>query len=169
MADLFHGRLFRIFAAAVLLFGVAALSIDAPHLILVSNGLLLAVASGVVISYAPIVFSALSARRPTRGDILGLGIFVSWLAQLMLRSISIIARNFGHPEIVNSNWVSTATSLSLMAGMLHLSAAQAVEGSVPAKRWVRTGIVVAVGVTIVLALLSMRRAGYAPPGSFRPL
>ncbi len=150
------GRLFKIVAFAGFAFAGAAVVFSAPTLILLMNGMLLSVSSGVVVAYAPVIAGALSAPFPTRGDYLVTGIFSAWLATFFSRLLSIVARDFGHPELYNSHVMTAITALGLLGGFCHLWAPNAVEGRVPRERWITTGILVSIGLFIAFALWSMR-------------
>ena len=157
MGKLLQGRLLRVVAASALLYAVASWSIPAPHLILILNGLLLSVGSGIAVAYAPIIGTALVNAMPSKGEYLIVGIFFSWLSVFGYRGLSIVGRDFGHPEVFNSTPTTFLFSMSLMSGMLHLWAPNAVMGRLPRKRWVTTGIVVALGLFVVFVVWTMHR------------
>ena len=155
MAEFFHGRLFRFLASCLAIYGAAAATTDAPFLILVLNDLVMSAAAGVCVAYAPILPIALGNRKPFRADFLGVGIFCVAISVLMLRFASFVGRDAGHPEIYNSHFIPLALTLALIGAILHLWAPSAREGRISARRWLKTGIVVAIGGFVALGSWSL--------------
>ncbi len=136
--------------------GAAALVTDATPLIEVLNGLLLAVACGVCVAFFPTMWEALRARRPRADQILVAGIWWSWLAVVEQRVWSIAWRGLGTPMwLVNSDVTTHFVSVALLAGLMHLAGPEAIDGRVPARQWVRIGVIASGGIAVVLGLAAL--------------
>ena len=145
------GRLGRILGGLVALFAAGVLVLAPPHLILVLNGLALSAAAGVGTAYLPIAGLALRRRMPTRGDVLGAGIFFAGLSDVALRLESIVARDLGRPGVLNTHIAAVSIFLGVMALVAFLWAPYAEDGQVPREKWGRAGLLVAGGVAIAFA------------------
>ena len=152
MADVLNGRLLRFLFAGGLIYVASVWLLDAPDLLLVLNGLVMSASAGICVAYAPVFIAALLRGRPSKGDYLGAGIFMSWSTTCLLRVVSVVGRDFGWPGIHNTNWQTSIIWLNLMSGLLHLWAPYLVEERSPRAKWVSTGIITAVGFFIVFAL-----------------
>ena len=103
---------------------------------------------GVTVAYFPIVarFRLWSVLRV--GEVLSLGIFVAWAAQILFGLLTLYAQ-MGYGQL--PSWVIAVTSLvSIFSGVLHLAAARAVDGRIPLISWMRAGSWAAVGTATVL-------------------
>ena len=163
VAHFLQGRILRFFLVCLALYAVVAMATDAPVLILFGNGVALSLSAGVSAAYFPVFLIALASPRPGKGDYLGAGIFLSWASWFVAGTMSVMARDMGWPWIYNTDWTTFRLLLTVMAGMLHLWAPNAVEGRVPRARWVTTGIVVALGFFGAFALWSMHFPGGTHP------
>ena len=144
-ADIIRGRLGRFVLAFFILYGVVAWVTEAPVMILFLNGIAVSVSAGVCVAYAPVFVEALRAPHPSRGHHLGAGIFLVSLSILGIRVISFIARDFGWPDIYNTDWFTLALATGILGGLLHLWAPEAIAGRVPRQHWVTSGMLVAGG------------------------
>lgn len=148
--DLSIGRLGRLVLALSLAFAASAAAMTPAALILLLNGLSLSVSAGVATAYLPVAGSALARERPSRADVLGAGIFLAGVSDVTVRVQSLLARDFGRPEIVNTDATALAILVSIAALVAFLWAPHAEEGRVPREKWRRAGLVVATGVAIAL-------------------
>jgi hypothetical protein len=149
--DRYSGRLARILAGLVLAYGIGTLSLSSQQLILLLNGLALSVASGVTTAYLPVAIQALGRTKPSRGDVLGAGIFFAGLSDVALRLESIVARDLAHPAILNTDVAAVSIFLGVMALVAFLWAPYAEDGEVPREKWGLAGLMVAIGVAIAFA------------------
>jgi hypothetical protein len=145
------GRLGRLLVGLVALFGAGVLALAPPRLILILNGLALSAAAGVATAYLPIAGLALRRALPTRGDVLGAGIFFAGLSDVALRLESIVARDLGRPDVLNTPIAAVSIFLGVVALVAFLWAPYAEDGQVPREKWGRAGLIVAAGVAIAFA------------------
>ncbi len=150
--DYATGRLFRIGATLCALYAALALALRPSHLILLLDGLTLSTAAGVSVAYLPVADHALRGRAPSRGDVLGLGIFCGGLSGLAQRAASIVARDLAWPFILNTDVVALAIVLGLLALSCFLWAPYASEGRVPREKWGLAGLIAAAGVATAFAI-----------------
>ena len=121
------------------------------HLILLLNGFALSVAAGVSTAFLPVAAHAIRRPMPSRGDVLGAGIFFAGLSDLALRTQSIVARYLGWPSIFNTDIAAISIFLGLISLVAFLWAPYADDGAVPRDKWVVAGSMVAAGVAIAFA------------------
>ena len=164
--DWMAGRLFRILAALVGVYGVLSLALRPMHLILLLNGLALSVAAGVTVAYLPVARTALRRPAPSRGDVLGVGIFFAGLSGVALRVESILARDLARPFILNTDLPAVSIFLGLLALVCFLWAPYASDGKVPREKWGFAGLMVAAGVGVAFAVGVAHHFG-APSPLFR--
>lgn len=160
-ADLIRGRLGRFVAACLALYAVVAWATDAPTLILFMNGIACSVSSGVCVAYAPAFLDALRAPVPTRGDHLGAGVFLVSLSILGIRILSFIGRDFGWPDVYNTDWMTLVLGVGILGGLFHLWAPEAIAGRIPRRHWATSGAIVGAGV--FLAFLVWYAHAYIGP------
>ncbi len=114
-----------------------------------SNVVMLSLACGIVVAYAPDVWHDLKFAKLNGSAILSIGIFSSWLAIIYRTGSSISWRLYGKPiEWLDSGLWGFHIPMSCFAALCHLIAPEAVSGRVPTKQWVRIGIMVAFGVFV---------------------
>ncbi len=112
-----------------------------------ANVVLLSLASGVVVAYAPVALSTFRTAMLDGAAILSLGIFIGWSGVTMARGGSIVWRLFDKPpEWLDSAVWGTHIVLSILSALCHMIAPEAVSGKVPTRQWVRIGLMVAAGV-----------------------
>lgn len=157
------GRLGRILGSLIAIFCAGIVVLTPPHLILVLNGLALSVAAGVSTAYMPIAGLALRRAAPTRGDVLGAGIFFAGLSDVARRLESIVARDLGRPGVLNTDIAAVSIFLAVMALVAFLWAPHAEDGQVPREKWGRAGLIVAAGVAIAFAAGMAHHAMPASP------
>lgn len=114
-----------------------------------SNVVMLSLAFGIVVAYAPSVWQDLKSATLDGAAILSIGIFSSWLAIIYRTGASILWRLNDKPvEWLDSGLWGAHIAISCFAALCHLIAPEAVSGRVPTRQWVRIGIMVAAGVFI---------------------
>ena len=119
----------------------------------IGNVMVLALATGIVVAYAPVAWQAMKHDPIDGANILSLGIFTSWAGVLVARGVSIIWRLAGQPvDWLNSGWWGIHIALSCIGGLYHIVAPEAVAGRVPTKHWIRIGLLVAFAVLAVAGL-----------------
>ena len=129
-----------------LAWGAVALATRAPALIELLNGLVLAVGCGVCVAFLANAGEAMRAERPRADQILVAGIWWSWFAVIEQRVWSVVWRGLGTPMwLANSDFTTHFVSIALLAGLMHLAGPEAIDGRVPARQWVRIGLIVAAG------------------------
>jgi hypothetical protein len=130
-----------------LLFGIVTIAAGGRLAIEAGNVILMAMATGIVVAYAPVVRQALQRPLIEGGDILAIGIFIAWLGVAYARGVSILWRLADKPvDWLDSPIWGLHIALSTIGAMCHLVAPGAVEGRVPTRQWIRIGLWVAAGV-----------------------
>ncbi len=147
-----RGRLFRVLAALVGLYVLLVLALQPMQLILLLNGLALSVSAGVAVAYLPVAGTALRCPAPSRGDVLGVGIFFAGLSGVALRVESILARDLAHPTILNTDFAAISIFLGLVGLVCSFWAPFASDGRVPREKWGLAGLTVASGVAMAFAV-----------------
>lgn len=128
------------------------------------NGVALAVAIAVTIAYAPVWVEALTQDRPDRVGQLTLGIGCTWGAFILSRMWSISWRGSGQPDwMENSPVVGFFVYMTILGGILHLTAPGAIDGDVPRRNWILIGITIGGGLVLGLAFLGWRVAHIFEP------
>ena len=146
------GRLSRVLIAMLALYGLLTLALQPMQLILLLNGLALSVSAGVSVAYLPVAGTALRRRAPSRGDVLGVGIFLAGLSGVALRLESILARDLAYPSILNTDFAAVSIFLGLVGLVCSFWAPFAAEGRVPREKWGFAGLMVASGVALAFAV-----------------
>lgn len=114
-----------------------------------SNVVMLSLAFGIVVAYAPSVWQDLKSATLDGAAILSIGIFASWSAIIYRTGSSILWRLNDKPvEWLDSGVWGFHIGISCFAALCHLIAPEAVSGRVPKRQWVRIGIMVAFGVFV---------------------
>lgn len=129
------------------------------------NAVVFAIASGVVIGYAPGVWEALRSdiRELRSGDALQIGIAIAWGATAFIFGILWWWRLTGKDSpIIDHGLNAFSRWVLITAGFLHLAASGSVDGRVPLRSYLRAGIMTALGLTmgaIVIAIAHGRMSG----------
>ena len=142
------GRLGHCFGTLLLVYVIVSTILTSAHLILLLNGLGLSVSAGVSTAYLPVAARGLRRLEPSRGDVLGIGIFLTGLSDVALRLASLTARDFGWPAILNSGIAALSIFLGIMALIAFLWAPYGDAGQLPREKWGVAGLVVAIGVAV---------------------
>ena len=152
--DLVVSPLAQAIVAWHVILGVIALMTEARVLIEVLNGLVFAIACGVIVAYIPTVSAAVRLRRPGGSDILVVGIWLAWISLVEARIWSIVWRSLGSPRwLVNTDFTTHIIALAALAGIFHLAGPEAIDGRVPTRQWIRIGIIVALGAALSIGLI----------------
>lgn len=151
--DLRHSRLFfeMVFEMSLLALLIAAF----PNKILndIFNAVAIAVWSAVLVSYLPIVLTALRKPYPSVGDRLAAGICAGGITIITSSCVQIYALNFDGQWLYSTAIIPIIRYMVPIAGISHELAAKAIEGRVPTRAMIRLGVVVGMGALAALALL----------------
>lgn len=148
----------RIVRAAILLiaaYWVAAFFVPSTYLIQVLNYVLISVAVAVSIAYLPDVYQAIRMDRVDRVAQLSLGIALSWTAVIINRSW------VGLIRIADADWMRASPMigfyvfLSILAGVLHITAPGAIDGQIPKRNRITLGLAVAAGILAALLVIGL--------------
>lgn len=152
--DLYRSPLMRAIVLWHIGWGAVAILTDAKFMIELLNGLVLAVAVGIIVAYFHNVMIALRKRAPDDSDILVVGIWLAWVSILEARAWSTVWRAIGAPRwLLDSDFTTHIISLSLLAGIFHLAGPEAIEGKVPGRHWVRIGLIATAGALLAFGLM----------------
>ena len=147
--DLRRGALLLIALAVMSAYPVSVAMLGPRSTIEGGNVVMLSLAFGIVVAYAPSVWHDLRSATLDGAAILSVGIFSSWLAIIYRTGSSIIWRLNDKPvEWLDSVLWGFHIAVSCFAALCHLIAPEAVSGRVPTRQWVRIGVLVAGGVFI---------------------
>lgn len=117
----------------------------------------IAVCAVVVVAYAPVCLEALALGRIGRVEQLSLGITVGWGALLLQGLWSLLWRLAGRPAwMVDSDLDGFLVWVTILGAVLHVTAPGAVDGRVPRRTWIVTGLAFGAGL-LAAALLLLRR------------
>jgi hypothetical protein len=148
-----RATLLILIAAVLLSYPGAIMLLGAQKAIEIGNILVLALASGIVVAYAPVAWDALRTGLVDGAGILSIGIFASWAGAVVARGGSIIWRAAGQPpEWLNSAPWGVHIAFTCVGALCHLIAPEAVSGRVPTRQWIKIGILVAFAVLTVAAM-----------------
>ncbi|WP_407529468.1 hypothetical protein [Methylobacterium oryzisoli] len=116
-----------------------------------------AVAAVVCYIYWPDAWAAIRTNAPERGDYLVLGIYTGWLATMCQGLYSVTFRLAGNPMwLINADPVGLWIMMSVMAGVLHVLAPEAIGGTVPRRNRIAVGGGLGCAIVVVLVLLAVR-------------
>jgi hypothetical protein len=152
--ELARRTLLFVLGCVLLSYPVAVLALGPRVAIETGNVILLSLASGIVVAYAPVAWQALRHGLVDGAGILSIGIFASWLGVVIARGVSIVWRVLDKPvDWLDSPWWGIHIAASTVGAMCHLIAPEAVSGRVPTREWVRIGLMVAGGVFVGAGLV----------------
>lgn len=132
-------RNFLAFIALVALFWIGAAV--APFFILyeVMAGLILGVGAATIVLYAPVGLQIFTVDRPSPGQQLAAGIFVTWLGAVANRVYNLWWRSQGEAadanDIINSDFVNFTVFLLIIGGVLHVTVPDMETGIIEKKSW----------------------------------
>lgn len=153
--NLNYRRIAQLFLLPNLAFVLVAQLVDPAKLIIGFNAALVALATGVVISYLFDAVTTVVSHKPmTKVHWLVLGITTHWAGTDGQRMFSIAWRWLGQPmEMVNSYFIAYCLFASTAGAYFHLVASEALgEDRIPRKQWVRYGVLVAAAILTALAV-----------------
>lgn len=137
------------------------------HIVL--NALRLCVAAAVVVAYAPVWAEALLTSRMDRVQQLSLGIGCTWMAVIgsgIWAGVWLLSGQPGwmleHP--INGFW----HWLTVIGGILHVTAPRALDGRVPMRSWLLAGIAIGTALLLVITILLHAHGGIPEPGTLYP-
>lgn len=115
----------------------------------------------VVAAYAPVCLEALASGRIGRVEQLSLGITLGWGATLCGGLWSLLWRLAGRPGwMVDSSLDGFLLWVVTLSAVLHVTAPGAVDGTVPRRAWIVTGLALGAG-ALAAAVLLVRRPDVA--------
>lgn len=152
--ELHRRTLLVLLGAVIFSYPAAVLALGSRVAIETGNVILLSLASGIVVAYAPVAWDALKRGMIDGASILAIGILSSWAGVVVARSISILWRVVDKPvEWLDSPYWGLHILFSTIGAMCHLVAPEAVGGRIPTREWVRIGLMVAAGVFVGAGLV----------------
>jgi hypothetical protein len=139
------------------LFVLPAIFVPRQEFFEVLNAVLFSVGTGIVWAYRKEILESL--KQPlgelSGGQILQLGIVLGWASSAIMFAILWYWRLTGRDlEVVDSMLNAFSRWVLILAGMLHLAAAGAIEGRVPGAAYVRSGKIVAFGMIFGTLLIT---------------
>lgn len=152
--ELHRRTLLVLLGAVIFSYPAAVLTLGSRAAIETGNVILLSLACGIVVAYAPVAWDALKRGMIDGASILAIGILSSWAGVAVARTVSVVWRVVDKPvDWLDSPWWGTHIALSTIGAMCHLVAPEAVGGRIPTREWVRIGLMVAAGVFIGAGLV----------------
>lgn len=148
-----YRRVFKLFVLPNATFVVAAFLFTGPQLITGLNAALVALASGVVISFLVDAIRTVISHKPMlKVHWLVLGITTHWAGTDGQRIWSIIWRWVGQPIwMTDSRFIAYCLFLSTAGAYFHLASSEAIgEERIPRAKWVRYGALAAAAILIAL-------------------
>jgi len=107
------------------------------------NAVAICVAVAVTISYTPVFWQAVTAKRLAwdSGNLLACGIWIGWLSIILNRIFTYTWQYLGRPAwILDTDIRSYYLSLLILAGLFHLTGPEAINNSIPPGHWVKIGL-----------------------------
>ncbi|GEP11103.1 hypothetical protein [Methylobacterium gnaphalii] len=150
-----YPRILKLFVLPNALFAVAAYFMSGPEMITAFNAALVALASGVVISFLVDAMRTIISHKPMlKVHWLVLGITTHWAGTDGQRVWSIAWRWVGQPMwMTDSRFIAYCLFLSTVGAYFHLAAGESIgEERIPRAKWVRYGALAAAGILIALVL-----------------
>ncbi|MDV2986988.1 UNVERIFIED_CONTAM: hypothetical protein Q9R58_22015 [Methylobacteriaceae bacterium AG10] len=155
LRDANYRRIFTLFVLPNGAFLGACLLLDGATLIAGFNAALVALATGVVVSFIVDAAKIVTGRAPmTKVHWLVLGITTHWAGTDGQRIWSIIWRWVGQPMWMTDSWViAYCLFLSTAGAYFHLASSEAMGAErIPRARWVRYGALAAGAIFIAMAI-----------------
>lgn len=126
----------------------------------VMDGIIISLGAGIVFSYGPATLQRLSVplREHETADLLIIGVFTGALGAGLSFGLLGAWRLAGQPDDYIINWTVTAFPrwILVTSGAMLLTASNAIQGRVPPRSYLKTGVYIAAGVGLALAAI-----GYA--------
>lgn len=144
-------------AALFALYWVVAWAVPNGPLMEGLHAVRVAICLVVVVAYAPVCLEALAQDRIGRVEQLSLGITIGWGATLGGGLWSLLWRLAGQPAwMVNSDLNGFFLWVTILGAVLHVTAPGAVDGTVPRRTWIVTGLALGAGALAAAAILVRR-------------
>lgn len=155
----------RVVWAAVLIFSLFSILmwiVPNSPLMEVMHSLRGWVALAVVVAYTPICLEAVRLEKIDRIHQLSLGIWMGWMATLILSVWSLLWRLAGKPIWMTESDINAfALMMSTMGATLHITAPGAVGGIVPRRNWIMLGLAFAAGAAFATAVMAYQYGAFA--------
>ncbi len=151
-----RGYLMRLFLI-VLLSGAIAFLIAPPKVMTETlNFVAFTFAGAVIVAYWPAFWRGLIAEKPTIGQMLAVGVFLTQLSSLFSRAASISYISFGLIGVVGSSIVSLFVLVMATGAVCHLNAPEISNGAVPGRQWIRIGVLAGTAILIATLIIKAR-------------
>lgn len=145
-----------VLAVGLVIYACLFLAFERQALFEVLNAAVVAVAVGVVVGFTSAAWRVL--REPvsllSAGDVLVLGVWLLWLGLIGAFLSLWVYRLTGDRWWLDAPGTAFTRWLIFSGGVLHLAAVGAIEGRIPARSYVRAGIIAGFGVAFALFLIS---------------
>lgn len=158
-----RSRIVRTALILVAAYWMAAFFVPAVYLIQVLNYVLIAIAVAVSIAYLPEVWDAVRMDRIDRVAQLSLGIALSWTAVIINRSWVGLIRITDADWMRSSPMIGFYVFLSVLAGVLHITAPGAIGGVIPKRNRIILGLAIGTGVLAAWLVLGLGMGETFPP------
>ena len=158
LRSLIRSRLTRTAVVLVAAYWIAAFFVPAPLVIVGFSYILIAIAVAVTVAYLPSVVQALAEDRLDRVAQLTIGIVLSWMAIIMARGWGNAIRILDQDWMRNSPIVGFYLFISILAGVLHITAPGVINGKVPQRNWIILGCAIGAGSLVAGVLIGMQFA-----------
>lgn len=152
-------------------FWIVAPWLDRNYVFAITSALAFSIGVGVVLAYLPDMWTAMRSPRKemSGGHILVMGIVLAWASSAERGAFSYVYRFLGQPEYMQSMLIQAFAVWCLFwAGVLHLTAKDAVHGYIPRRNWVRVGVAVAVAISIAAMAVILIEPLEAGAGTINP-
>lgn len=125
--------------------------IDNPISVRLLNSTIISTSFVCVVLYAKLAWQAVSRRRPTNADLMGLGLFLASLGSMLQRIPSMMVRDFGLAWISDNVIIPGGLFIILLSRIFQVLAIGATDNGVERHKW--ETITIALGGGFTLALL----------------
>lgn len=148
-------RLWALVVAPLVAFGLMAYATEDRAFILALNIVQAAAASAVVVAFLPEIGRIIFGREPMRRDAwLVYGVWVSWCDVLYRTIESLVWRILGQPSwIINSDFTSAYLWFGIIAAISHIIRPGGLNDRVPAREWIRVGVIIGSAVLVALGVI----------------
>lgn len=155
--SLIRGRLWFSFLVLFVGYNIVNVFVQNPDMIIACR--IIQASTSVVVLYVYFEDAWVGFKKavPAREDYLIVGIWLAWLATFLQAMFSVMWRLAGGPDwLTNAEINAPFIILSVLGGMLHVSAPGALDGVVPRKNRVAMGMAFGVSLAIVTGLFATR-------------
>lgn len=155
LETLAHSRIVRTAVLVCAVYWAVAALVPSIVLIQVLNYVLIAISVAVTVAYIPDVYDAIRMDRVDRVAQLSLGIALSWTAVFINRSWVGVIRLSDQDWMRVSPVIGFYVLLSVLAGILHITAPGAIDGAIPRRNQVILGLAIGSGVLVAWLVLGL--------------